>query len=202
MHVTRTFGLLAAALATLLVTACGSADAPSTAAPAAPVPGAGASAEHNEADIAFAQGMIPHHQQAVEMSRLAADRAASPQVKELAATIEKAQAPEIEQMRGFLATWGAQEDASMGGMDHSAMGGGGMPGMMSGQQMHGLGQATGASFDRTFLQMMTAHHEGAVTMSRTELSDGRYPEAKALAQAIIDQQTAEIARMQELLNTV
>ena len=90
----------------------------------------------------------------------------------------------------------------MGGMDHSAMGGGGMPGMMSGQQMHGLGQSTGASFDRAFLQMMTAHHEGAVTMSRTELSDGRYPEAKALAQAIIDQQTAEIARMQELLNTV
>lgn len=198
MHITRTFGLLAAALATLLVTACGSAGAPSA---TAPVSGAAASADHNEADIAFAQGMIPHHEQAVQMSQLAASRAASPQVKELAATIEAAQAPEIEQMRGFLAAWGAEEDASMGGMDHGVMGGG-MPGMMSGQQMHGLGQASGASFDRMFLQMMNMHHEGAVTMSRTELSDGENPEAKALAQAIVDQQTAEIARMQELLNTV
>jgi uncharacterized protein (DUF305 family) len=121
------------------------------------------SAEHNDADIAFVRGMIPHHEQAVEMSQLAADRAASPQVKQLAATIERAQAPEIEQMRGFLEAWGVEEDSSMGGMHH---GGSGMPGMMSGQQMSGLDQANGAAFDRMFLQMMVMHHEGAVTIER------------------------------------
>jgi uncharacterized protein (DUF305 family) len=199
MHVTRTFGLLAAALSTLLVTACGTGAAPSSPASSAPAATTAVSGDHNDADIAFVQGMIPHHEQAVEMSQLAADRAASPQVKELAATIERAQAPEIEQMRGFLAAWGVEEDSSMGGMHH---GGAGMPGMMSGQQMSGLDQANGAAFDRMFLQMMVMHHEGAVTMARTELSDGRNPQAKTLAQTIIDQQTAEIAQMQDMLKTV
>ena len=199
MHVTRTFGLLAAALSTLLVAACGTSLAPSAPTAAPPESATVVSADHNEADIAFVQGMIPHHEQAVEMSQLAADRASSPQVKELAATIEAAQAPEIEQMRGFLAAWGVEEDSSMGGMHQ---GGVGMPGMMSGQQMGGLDQANGAAFDRMFLQMMVLHHEGAVTMARTELSDGQNPQAKALAQAIIDAQTAEIAQMQDLLQTV
>ncbi|MGD9527444.1 MAG: DUF305 domain-containing protein [Pseudonocardia sp.] len=199
MHVTRTFGLLAAALSTLLVTACGTAAPPSS--PAASPPGSATvvAAGHNEADITFVQGMIPHHEQAVVMSQLAAARAASPRVKELAATIEQAQAPEIEQMRGFLTAWGVEEDSSMGGMPHGAAG---MPGMMAGQQMSGLDQANGAPFDRMFLQMMVVHHEGAVTMARTELADGQNPQAKTLAQAIIDQQTAEIAQMQELLKTV
>ncbi|MGD9529001.1 DUF305 domain-containing protein [Pseudonocardia sp.] len=202
MHVTRTFGLLAAALSTLLVTACGTAAPPSSPAASSPESATVVAAGHNEADITFVQGMIPHHEQAVVMSQLAADRAASPRVKELAATIEQAQAPEIEQMRGFLEAWGVEEDSSMGGMDHGSMGQGGMPGMMSGQQMGGLDRANGAGFDRMFLQMMVVHHEGAVTMARTELADGQNPQAKALAQAIIDQQTAEIAQMQELLKTV
>jgi uncharacterized protein (DUF305 family) len=199
MYVTRTFGLLAAALSTLVLTACGSTAAPSSPASSAPAPTTAVSADHNDADIAFVQGMIPHHEQAVEMSQLAADRAASPQVKELAATIERAQAPEIEQMRGFLADWGVEKDSSMGGMHR---GGVSMPGMMSGQQTSGLGQANGAAFDRTFLQMMVMHHEGAVTMARTELSDGLNPQAKALAHTIIDQQTTEIAHMRDLSKTV
>lgn len=199
MHATRTFGLLTAALSTLLVTACGTSAAPSSPPSSAPASSTTVSADRNDADIAFAQGMIPHHEQAVEMSQLAAERAASPQVKELAATIERAQAPEIEQLRGFLEAWGAEEDSSMGGMHHD---GAGMPGMMSDQQMGGLEQANGAAFDRMFMQMMIMHHEGAVAMARTELSDGQNPQAKALAQTIIDQQTTEIAQMQDLLKTV
>jgi uncharacterized protein (DUF305 family) len=194
MRITPTFGLLTAALATLLVTGCGGADTP--AAPA-PTSSPAASADHNQADIAFVQGMIPHHEQAVEMSELAANQASSPQVKELAATIERGQAPEIEQMRAMLAAWGVAEDSSTGG--HGGMGGGGM---MTPEQMHGLQQATGAAFDRMFLQMMIMHHEGAITMARTELSDGQNPQAKALAQTIIDQQTTEIAQMRELLQTL
>lgn len=198
MNVTRTAGLLVAALATVLVSACGgSSPAPATG-------GQTVSPEHEQADIAFVQGMIPHHGQAVEMAELAADRAASPQVKELATTIAQAQQPEIDQMRGFLDAWGVDEESGgMGGMDHSDMGGmSGMAGMMTDQQIQNLENATGAAFDRMFLQMMTEHHKGAVQMARTELSDGQNPQAKALAQKIIDDQTREIEQMRQLLTTV
>jgi uncharacterized protein (DUF305 family) len=74
--------------------------------------------------------------------------------------------------------------------------------MMTDAQMQQLRQARGADFDRMFLQMMTAHHEGAVEMARTELAGGRNPEAKALAQKIIDEQQAEITTMANLLSTL
>jgi uncharacterized protein (DUF305 family) len=199
MRITPTFGLLTVALATVLVSACGGPDTP--AAPA-PTSSPAASADHNQADITFVQGMIPHHEQAVAMSELAANQASSPQVIELAATIERAQAPEIEQMRAMLTTWGVAEDSSMGGTPHGGTGADGMPGMMTDEQMHEFQQATGDAFDRMFLQMMIIHHEGAVAMARTELSDGQNPQAKALAQTIIDQQTTEIAQMRELLQTL
>ncbi|MGH3764837.1 MAG: DUF305 domain-containing protein [Pseudonocardiaceae bacterium] len=158
---------------------------------------------HNQADIAFAQGMIPHHSQAVTMSTMATQRAGSPQVKDLAARIHTAQQPEIDQMSGWLRAWNAQVPSAsspmdgMGQMDHGA--GGQMPGMMSGDQMQQLAQATGAAFDRMFLQMMITHHQGAVTMARTELSDGQDPEARQLAQRIIDSQQREITEMQAML---
>lgn len=157
---------------------------------------------HNQADIAFAQGMIPHHAQAVVMSTMAAQQAASPQVKDLAARIRAAQQPEIDQMSGFLRAWNAPVPANgaqsgMGQMDHSA--GAAMPGMMSGDQMRRLGQASGKVFDRMFLQMMIAHHQGAVTMAKTELSDGQNPDARQLAQRIIDAQQREITEMRTLL---
>ena len=189
--------------AVLVLTACGGADTSGTATSPAPVaptsaaaPGAQVSAEHNDADIAFAQGMIPHHRQAVEMSALATGRAGSDEVRRLAAAIEQAQAPEIAQMRGFLAAWGAPEP---GGMGHGGMGHGGMAGMMTGDQMRRLEQSTGAAFDRMFLEMMIAHHEGAVQMAQTELADGVDPQARALAQEIIDAQQSEITVMRRLL---
>ncbi|MGH3693941.1 MAG: DUF305 domain-containing protein [Pseudonocardiaceae bacterium] len=158
---------------------------------------------HNQADIAFAQGMIPHHAQAVTMSMMAAQRAASPQVKDLAARIQAAQQPEIDQMSGFLRAWNAPVPASTGShggigeMDHDA--GSAMPGMMSGDQMRQLGELSGEMFDRMFLQMMITHHQGAVTMAKTELSDGQNPDARQLAQRIIDAQQREITEMQTLL---
>src|SRR5882757_7733562 len=149
------------------------------------------------------------HTQAVEMSKLAAQRASSPQVKDLAARIEAAQQPEIDQMNGMLQAWNAATPAttgpSMTGMNHGNMGGtgqmehGSMPGMMSDQQMQQLNQVSGPAFDRMFLQMMIQHHQGAVTMSKTELTDGQNAGAKALAQSIIDAQEREITEMQTLL---
>jgi uncharacterized protein (DUF305 family) len=164
------------------------------------------SAEHNEADVRFAQMMIPHHEQAVEMAGIAVDRATSPEVTELATQIRSAQDPEIATMTGFLQAWDAEvPDAGSSGMDHGAMTGmdhsshSGMAGMMTPEQMDQLGNATGATFDTMFLQMMVAHHEGAVADAQRAHSDGINPEAKALATQIIDSQTAEITRMQQLL---
>lgn len=168
---------------------------------AAPAPsGTPASGDHDPDDVAFATGMVPHHRQAVQMADLAATRASSPEVKDLAARIKAAQSPEIAQMTGWLAGWGAPAPSDMagtGGMD--AMGGMGGDGMMSDEAMQSLGQATGTAFDVAFLTGMTAHHRGAIAQARTELSKGVNPEAKKLAASIIAGQTTEIAQMSALL---
>ncbi|MFF4831509.1 DUF305 domain-containing protein [Streptomyces sp. NPDC001315] len=153
---------------------------------------------HNAQDVTFAQGMIPHHQQALEMAALAADRASSAQVKDLAARIEKAQDPEITTMTGWLKAW--DEDVSPSGMP-------GMPGMTSHDGMGGmtegdmakLEKASGADFDSMFLTMMVEHHKGAVEMATTEKDKGAYGPAKALADDIVSAQNAEIEEMDELL---
>jgi len=187
-------------------------------------PAAGASGEHNAADLTFAQMMIVHHQGAIEMADLATDRAANTQVKELATRIKAAQDPEIQQMQTWLTAWGAAmtgttaastADDGMGGMDHGGMSGMGkegdmsssaagmsMPGMMSDGQMQQLTDASGAEFDRLFLEMMIMHHQGAIEMANTELAEGSNPEALALAESIKTSQTAEIAEMQQLLQSL
>lgn len=87
----------------------------------------------------------------------------------------------------------------MGGMDHGAMGHGSMPGMMSADEMGRFEQANGAAFDLMFLQMMIAHHQGAITMANTELTRGQNTEAKQLAQRMIDDQQREVDEMKDLL---
>ncbi|WMD08473.1 DUF305 domain-containing protein [Streptomyces sp. FXY-T5] len=156
---------------------------------------------HNPQDVAFAQGMIPHHRQALEMARLAADRASSGTVKDLAKRIEKAQDPEIRTMSGWLKTWGEKvpEGTGAGGTDHSGSGHSGMPGMMCGEDMAALEKLTGKAFDVQFLTMMVEHHEGAVEMAGTERSKGRHTAAKAMADDIVTAQNAEISEMNKLL---
>lgn len=152
--------------------------------------------------------MIPHHAQAIAMSKMATQRAVSPQVKDLAARVQAAQQPEIDQLSGFLRAWNApvpSTNGPMGGMGQGDMMGqmhGAMPGMMSGGQMQQLGQVSGAAFDRMFLQMMIVHHQGAVDMSQTELAQGSSPAARQLAQQIINAQQAEIREMQTLLQQI
>lgn len=158
---------------------------------------------HNAQDVSFAQEMIPHHQQAVEMSDLALAQASSPKVKDLATRIKAAQGPEIEMMKGWLSSWGepvSSTSGDMAGMDHGGGGMAGMAGMMTDTQMKDLKAAGGAEFDRLFLTGMIGHHEGAVTMARTQLDTGRYQPAKQLAQAITDGQQKEITEMQGLLD--
>ncbi|MFF3333400.1 DUF305 domain-containing protein [Streptomyces sp. NPDC002888] len=159
---------------------------------------------HNAQDVSFAQGMIPHHQQALEMSGLAADRASSAEVKDLASRIEKAQDPEIRTMSGWLTSWGEDVPASsdstaesMPGMDHSD--GSAMPGMMDGSDMDKLEKASGTDFDTMFLTMMIEHHKGAVDMAGTEKSKGTYGPATSMADDIVTAQTTEIIEMNKLL---
>jgi uncharacterized protein (DUF305 family) len=153
---------------------------------------ADAGSPHNEADVAFAEMMIPHHQQAIEMAKLAETRADSDDVKSLASAIEAAQDPEIQTMQGWLDSWG--EDGTSHEMSHDEM-----PGMVDAKTMGELGKATGAEFDRLFLTSMIAHHEGAIAMAESEKTDGVHKGSLQLADAIIETQTAEIKRMRAML---
>jgi uncharacterized protein (DUF305 family) len=180
---------------------CGTNDSTPLGSPARPQSVAQA---HNQADITFAQDMIPHHAQAIAMAKMATQRASSPQIKDLAVRIQAAQQPEIDQMSRWLRAWNASVPSTdspmgeMGQMEHGASGA--MPGMMSGDQMRQLGKASGEAFDRMFLQVMIDRHQGAITMAKTELSRGQNPDARQLAQRIIDAQQREITKMQALLS--
>lgn len=161
--------------------------------------GAPATGPHNQADVAFATDMIPHHAQAVQMADMAATKATNSQVKALAADIKQAQDPEIKQMTGWLTGWDQPVPSTdMSGMGSSSTGAMGT-GMMSRAEMSRLDAVTGASFDRVWVQMMVAHHTGAVAMATTELGAGQNSQAKALAQSIVMSQTTQIGQLKTLL---
>lgn len=163
-----------------------------------------ATGPHNQADVEFATNMIPHHRQAIIMAEMALTQASSQAVKDLAAAIKAAQAPEIATMSGWLKGWGQPVPTADGG-GMSQMGGAtGSPGMggMGTQQLDQLRQAMGMAFDRMWLQAMIEHHKGAVAMAQTEVKTGSNPEAKQLAVSIADTQTQEIAKMTTLLGTL
>ncbi|RRO19978.1 DUF305 domain-containing protein [Saccharopolyspora rhizosphaerae] len=187
-HLRKGVAALGAALSLAVLAGCGQAENPVPAAP----PGQTAPA-HNDVDVMFAQGMVPHHEQAIEMSRMAAQRAGSPQVKDLAARISAAQGPEIDKMRGWLRDWNAQQS------DHGAHSGHAMTGMMSSDEMINLGRTQGAEFDQKFLMLMIKHHEGAVAMARTEVEKGSFPDAQQMAREIMISQQAEIDSMRTML---
>lgn len=215
-------GALGAATAlSLVLVACGdggsmadhssmASTATSSSASASPTGGAAVEADHNAQDTAFAQVMIVHHQGAVEMARLVATRTSNPQVEDLAATIEAAQQPEIEEMTSWLTTWGepVTADSAMEGMDHSspdpamshpAVDGSSTAPMTNPEQMTRLQDATGVDADRMFLQMMIEHHEGAIAMAETEQQQGRNTRALGLADSIVVSQNAEIEQMTQVL---
>lgn len=157
--------------------------------------GAPATGPHNSADVSFATDMIPHHRQAVQMADMALSTATNAQVKSLAATIKGDQDPEIAKMSGWLTGWGMPlPSASMGSMGRMSM-----PGMMSDADMTRLGKASGAAFDRLWVQMMITHHQGALSMAKTELTSGQNAAAKALARSIMTSQSAQITQLTKLL---
>ncbi len=187
MRTIRQLSQLALLCAVLLLTGCSNDDK--------------AASPHNEQDVSFTKAMIAHHQQAIEMSKLAAN-AQSSEVRLLGQHIQSAQQPEIDQMNSWLEEWGeptVDSSTSMMG-DHDHMGDvGSMKGMMTTEQMHQLQAATGNSFDTMFLTMMIDHHRGAIDMSNEETANGENAAAKEMAALIVRTQTAEIARMQQML---
>ncbi|THJ64806.1 DUF305 domain-containing protein [Arthrobacter echini] len=217
------------AVAVLTLSACGSSSGGDTEgidmgteSPAAAVPSSSASAEssmeatssasaeamaeHNDADVMFAQMMLPHHRQAVEMSDMLLDKEnIDPAVTDLATQIKEAQDPEIEELTGWLEAWGEPMEMteegmesmqSMEGMDSEM---GSMDGMMSDEDMTSLDAAEGTEAETMFLESMTAHHRGAIEMAQTEIEDGMFPDAVEMAETIVETQQAEIDEMSTLL---
>ncbi|GAB3293406.1 DUF305 domain-containing protein [Epidermidibacterium keratini] len=153
---------------------------------------AGDSADFNDADVMFAQMMIPHHEQAIEMATMAEAASTNKEVLALAADIKAAQQPEIDKLTGWLKDWDKPTSSDMGGHD--------MGGMMSEEQMAELKAATGAQFDQLWLQMMIEHHQGAIDMAKAEISDGKNVDAIEMAKTIEKTQQQEIDTMNELLS--
>jgi uncharacterized protein (DUF305 family) len=193
----------AAATTTLVLAACGqgtddtTTDDP-TAAEAPSESGTEEDTEANEADVAFVQQMIPHHEGAIEMAELVHERTERTELRELADGIVEVQDAEITQLEGMLERFGADRmmmgDEDGQAMDHDAMG------MMTETEMAELQEAEGEEFDRRFIELMIDHHQGAIDMSERVLAEGSDPEVAGLAEAIIAAQEAEIDQMRGWLD--
>ena len=168
--------------------------------------------DHNDADVAFATDMIQHHAQALSMVDLTVDRTLDPEVQQLADDIREAQGPEIETMSDWLQDWDEEipetmRDHSNAGHDMEGMGDSmdgldsDMPGMMSADDFDELENAPDSEFQTMWLEMMIAHHEGAVEMAQEEQDNGQYKPAVDLAGAVVETQAAEIDKMKTLLGS-
>lgn len=155
---------------------------PEEAATAVPSPTA------NAADVRYVQDMIVHHRQALDMSILAPARAASERLRALASRIKDSQGPEIR----LMASWLREQGQRLPGhhTTHADM-----PGMATPEEMESLAAASGQEFDRLFLRLMTAHHQGAITMSEEVLTHGSHLRIEELANEIAATQAGEIRRM-------
>lgn len=151
-------------------------------------------APHNADDVQFAQLMIPHHQQAVELSALVPDRSTDPAVIKLAATISAQQQPEVDTMKALLVQWDV--DPTNHDSGHAGMA---MSGMVSPDTMIQLEGLTGSQFDKLWLQSMVSHHRGAIEMAKVEVAAGKNPDMVTLARNIISAQQAEIDQMTQML---
>lgn len=173
-------------------------------------------AVHNDADVTFAQQMIAHHQQAIQMSdTILGKERIDPRVIQLANKFKAAQGPEIQQMQAWLGQWGQPATPMMpnGSMtpngtmpampSHPGMSGmAGMSGMMSEQDMQALQNAQGLDASKLFLTQMIRHHQGAITMAHNEINSGQFQPATTLARSIVTSQQQEINRMQSILDSL
>lgn len=156
-----------------------------------------AGALYTAADVAFMQGMIAHHAQAIFMSRLAAGHHADPRVLKLATKIDQSQVAEIRIMQEWLGRNGqaVPDTSSWRGMH--------MPGMLTAAQLDTLDAATGGAFDRAYLTLMIQHHEGALRMVDDLFATAgaaQDVDVSVFANDVVSVQTAEIGAMRRLLS--
>jgi uncharacterized protein (DUF305 family) len=155
--------------------------------------------QYTGADIKFMQGMIGHHAQAVEMVALVPQRTVSDAVRKLALRIDVSQQDEMKMMREWLQARGQQIPDPRA---HHMMGTTLMPGMLTAEEMARLAAATGAEFDRLFLEGMIKHHSGAITMVHDLFATegaGQTPEIFSYASDVDADQRMEIDRMDSML---
>lgn len=189
-------GLLVSSLA---LTACGASD-PADDEPGAQQDDAATAPEEqfNEADVEYVSGMILHHEQAVEMSDiLLEDEHVDADVDALAQEIRTSQQSEVQEMESWLEAWehADHDEHAEHGEDHDDH-----AGMMSEQDLEDLEAAEGQEASRLFLEQMIVHHDGAVTSAEEHLETGENPEAMELSEHVIDDQSAEIEEMEQMLN--
>jgi uncharacterized protein (DUF305 family) len=146
---------------------------------------------YNQIDVTFVQMMIAHHTQALEMTRLAPERAGSTGLRALAARMQAGQAPEIKWLQQWLQARKLPETDPR--HDHSTM-----PGMQTPAELAALAAARGAEFDRRFVTMMTAHHKGALQMAGDVLAGGTDQVLQETANEMAVVQGSEIRRMEQL----
>ncbi|MEO3870153.1 DUF305 domain-containing protein [Nonomuraea sp. B12E4] len=147
-------------------------------------------------DVRFAEAMIPHHRQALEMTSLVDARTTTALIRSFARSITAAQTPEITTMTAWLAELGRPAPA---GHAHERAAG---YGMASEAELNALRAVRGAAFDRMFLRLMTRHHQGAVKMAGEELAAGRDLRMRLLAKDVYSGQSIEIARMADALKSL
>lgn len=160
----------------------------------------------NAADRMFVMMMIPHHEQAIEMSDIILSKeGVDPRVAAMAQQIKDGQLPEIDLMTSWQDSWSngeGRDNSMMNGMDHDHMGSGmgsRMGGMLSDGEMDALRAATGSEANQLFLEGMIAHHEGAILMAQEEIDNGENSDVLALCEQIVVTQEEEIVTMREIL---
>lgn len=188
--IARAVAVLAALAAAILLSACGG-STPKNSSTSTQV---NQPASHNLADVAFAANMLPHHQQGLDLAAMVPSHTANAELIKLASGIAGSQQPEIKTLKGFLVQWSARSDADTRGPADIDM-----TGMVDQATMTKLGSLQGADFDKLWLQSMISHHQGAVDMANTEISNGVNTDAVTMAKHMVSTQQGEIDQMKKML---
>lgn len=149
--------------------------------------------DHNDTDVHFLGMMVPHHEQAIEMSDvLLASDVEDPEVRDLAQRIKAGQEEENEQMRAWADEWGVQED-----MEHHSRHI--ANGMFMPEDLEAFAQLEGEELRTTFLEWMHHHHKQVIAMTQGEVDNGAYGPLREMGKEMINVQTAEMGEMEQIL---
>lgn len=188
--------ILVAGLVALAGCEAGGGSSSNAGAPASAESRAAVSAEFNDADVMFAQMMIAHNNQGTEIVKLVHTRQAQQQqLKDLAAAIEATQQTESADLRNWLKAWGKPETGATDPHAHHHHGG---DGLTDKKLVEELSKKDGVAFTQDFIDILVAHQHNGVALARTELKDGKNPEAKAYAQRVLDSRTGEVQLLRAL----